>query len=139
MTADLSTLVFKQVVTVLGKLTDEQLRELGSGRAQLVFQSGDTVVAAKATRTRAAAARPALDVDGAVDAIRGCTGAEAVEAYLTAHDKALTVPALREIARRLGPTVAGNGKNKAEIKRNIVQGTAGFRERSAAMSGGAWS
>lgn len=139
MTADLSTLVFKQVVAVLGKLTDEQLADLGAGRAQLVFSSGGTVVAARGTRTAAAAAKPKLDVDGAVTAIRGLSGAVEVEAYLDAHDKQLTAPALKEIAKRLGPTVAGNGKNKAEIKRNIVQGTAGFRERSAAMSGGAWT
>lgn len=140
MTADLSTLVFKQVVAVLGKLTDEQLAELGSGRAQLVFSSGSTVVAARGTRPRtAAAAKPKLDVDGAVTAIRGLAGAGEVEAYLDANDKQLTAAALREIAKRLGPTVAGGGKNKAEIKRNIVQGTAGFRERSAAMSGGAWN
>ena len=141
MTADLSTLVFKQVVAVLGKLTDEQLAELGSGRAQLVFSSGSTVVTARGARPRAAAAaaKPKLDVDGAVTAIRGLSGAGEVEAYLDAHDKQLTAAALKEIAKRLGPTVAGSGKNKAEIKRNIVQGTAGFRERSAAMSGGAWN
>jgi hypothetical protein len=134
--ADLSTVVFKQVLAVLGKLTDAQLAELGDGRAQLVFQSGSTVVAARAAK---APAKPKLDVAGAVAAIRALDGASEVEAYLAAHDKALTVPALREIAKQLGPTVAGGGKNKAEIKRNIVQGTAGFRERSAAMSGGAWS
>lgn len=143
MTADLSTLVFKQVVAVLGKLTDEQLAELGSGRAQLVFSSGSTVVAARGTRPRTAAAaakpKPKLDVDEAVTAIRGLSGAGEVGAYLDANDKQLTVAALKEIAKRLGPTIAGSGRNKAEIKRNIVQGTAGFRERSAAMSGGAWN
>jgi hypothetical protein len=136
MSADLSTLVFKQVVAVLGKLTDAQLAELGAGRAQLVFRSDSAVVAARPAR---AAAKPKLDVAAAVAAIRALDGASEVDAYLAAHDKALTVPALREIAKQLGPTVAAGGRSKAEIKRNIVQGTAGFRERSAAMSGGAWN
>ena len=138
--ADPSILVFKQVVAVLGKLTADQLAELAEGRAQLVFRSEDTVVAAKATRARPAAptgkAKP--DVDGAVAAIRELAGADAVEAYLTEHDKALTAAVLREIAKRLGPTVISSGRTKADLKRNIIEGTAGFRERSAAMSGGAW-
>lgn len=141
MTADLSTLVFKQVVTVLGNLTDEQLAELGAGRAQLVFRSGDTVVSARPTRTRAggAPAKPALDVAGAVAAITAAGGREEVETYLAANDKQLTAPVLREIAKRLGPTVISAGRTKADLKRNIVEGTAGFRERSAVMSGGAWN
>jgi hypothetical protein len=137
--ADPSILVFKQVVAVLGKLTADQLAELAEGRAQLVFRSEDTEVAAKATRARPAAkgkAKP--DVDGAVAAIRELAGAEQIEAYLAEHDKALTTPVLREIAKRLGPTVISSGRTKADLKRNIIEGTAGFRERSAAMSGGAW-
>jgi len=58
--------------------------------------------------------------------------------YLSAHDGRLTVPVLKQVARRLGPTVA-TGRSKAELKRNIIEGTAGFRERSMAMSRGAWS
>ena len=141
MTADLSTLVFKQVIAVLGKLTDEQLAELGAGRAQQVFRCGDTDVPARPTRSRAAgaAAKPPLDVAGAVAAITGSAGREEVEAYLAANDKQLTAPVLREIAKRLGPTVISSGRTKADLKRNIVEGTAGFRERSAAMSGGAWN
>jgi hypothetical protein len=50
-----------------------------------------------------------------------------------------TVPVLRQIARALGPTVSGVGRNRDDLSRNIVEGTAGFRIRSAAMSGGAWS
>jgi hypothetical protein len=46
---------------------------------------------------------------------------------------------LKQIARALGPTVLATGRNKAEVRRDIVAGTAGFRSRSAAMSGGAWT
>lgn len=132
---------YRRAVHVLGKLTDGQQAELGAGRAQLVFSSGSTVVAARASRSRAAAAaaKPKLDVDGAVTAIRRLPGAGEVEAYPDANDKQLTAAALKEIAKRLGPTVTAGGKNKAEIKRNIVRGTPGFRQRSAAMSGGAWN
>ena len=139
--ADPSILVFKQVVAVLGKLSAEQLGELAAGRAQLIFQSGDTVVTARATRPRSTAAptpKAPLDLEGVVAAIKGLAGAAEVEAYLAKNDKALTAPALREIAKRLGPTVISSGRTKADLKRNIVEGTAGFRERSAAMSGGAW-
>ena len=48
------------------------------------------------------------------------------------------MPVLREIARALGPTVSAAGRNSDDLIRNIVEGTAGFRIRSAAMSGGAW-
>lgn len=137
--AEVALLVLQQVSTVLGKLTAEQLDELAQGRAQLVFRSGDTVVAPARARKPAAPAKSGLDVDAAVAAIGGMTGRDEVEAYLAAHDRALTVPVLKEVARRLGPTVAGTGKTKPQIKRNIVEGTTGFRERSAAMSGGAWN
>jgi hypothetical protein len=46
---------------------------------------------------------------------------------------------LKQIARGLGPTVSTTGRTKAQLRRDIVEGTAGFRERSAAMSGGAWT
>ena len=60
----------------------------------------------------------------------------AVAEYL--HRERFTVPMLREIARALGPTVPTTGRSKDEVIRDIVEGTAGFRIRSAAMSGGAW-
>ena len=137
--AEVAVLVLQQVSTVLGKLSAEQLAELAEGRAQLVFRAGDTVVAPTGRTRKAAGAGTGVDLDAAVAAIRAMTGRDHVEAYLREHDRALTVPVLKELAQRLGPTVAGTGKNKAQIKRNIVEGTAGFRERSAAMSGGAWN
>jgi hypothetical protein len=48
------------------------------------------------------------------------------------------VPALKQIVRALGPTVSTAARNRAELERNIIEGTAGYRTRSAAMSGGAW-
>ena len=49
------------------------------------------------------------------------------------------MPVLKQIARELGPTVLATGRSKADVRRDIVAGTAGFRCRSAAMSGGAWT
>ena len=68
--------------------------------------------------------------------INRLTSPAAVADYL-ARER-FTVPVLREIARALGPTVSSAGRSKDELSRNIVEGTAGFRIRSAAMSGGAW-
>jgi hypothetical protein len=86
-----------------------------------------------------APARPAFDVDAAVCAINALSSREEVARWLAARDRELTVPVLREVARRLGPTVSAAATSKAGLKRNIVEGTAGFRERSRAMSGGgAW-
>jgi hypothetical protein len=136
--AEVAVLVLQQVSAVLGKLTAEQLAELAGGRAELVFRAGDTVVTPGRPK-KAPAARTTLDLDGTVAAIRGLAARDQVEAYLREHDRVLTVPVLKELAQRLGPTVSGTGKTKAQIKRNIVEGTAGFRERSAAMSGGAWN
>jgi hypothetical protein len=84
-------------------------------------------------------ARRSFDVEAAVSAISGLGSRDEVADYLAARDRELTVPVLREVARRLGPTVSASATSKAGLKRNIVEGTAGFRERSAAMSGGgAW-
>jgi hypothetical protein len=85
-------------------------------------------------------AQPArVDVAAAVADISALTSREQVTAYLRARDRELNVPALRQIARGLGPTVSAAAKSKADLHRNIVEGTAGFRERSAAMAGrGGW-
>lgn len=77
-------------------------------------------------------------MDATVAAIKALGSRAEVADYLRAHDARLTVPVLKQVARRLGPTVASTGRSKAELKRNIVEGTAGFRERSHAMSRGAW-
>jgi len=72
-----------------------------------------------------------------VRAIRALHTPGEVAEYLDRHR--YPVPALREIARALGPTVSTTARDRAGLERNIVEGTAGYRIRSAAMSGGAWS
>ena len=70
--------------------------------------------------------------------VSGATPAEVAD-YLQSRSVEFTVPVLKEIARALGPTVNSTGRTKAQLRRDIVEGTAGFRVRSAAMSGGAWA
>ena len=116
------------------ELDPEQLTALAEGRGQLVFQA----TSPRATRPRPPAATECGDLDATVSAIRALGSRAEVADYLRAHDGRLTVPVLKQVVRRLGPTVA-TGRSKAELKRNIIEGTAGFRERSMAMSRGAWS
>jgi hypothetical protein len=78
-----------------------------------------------------------VDVAAAVERINALPTPADVENYL--KDRRFTVSVLKQIARALGPTVLATGRNKAEVRRDIVAGTAGFRSRSAAMSGGAWT
>ncbi len=116
----------------LGELTEQQLRDLAEGRGRLVFTP-----CARPRRTSI----PALaDVaDGLADevaAIRAMTTTTQVAAYLA--ERRFTVPVLRALARTLGPTVSASGRNRAELVHGIVEGTVGFRARSAALSGGAW-
>lgn len=135
--AELAALALRQVGDVLGRLQPEQLLALAQGRGQLVFRpvAPDAV---PLPRPRQPAASESGDVDATVSAIRALGSRAEVADYLRAHDGRLTVPVLKQVARRLGPTVA-TGRSKAELKRNIIEGTAGFRERSMAMSRGAWS
>jgi hypothetical protein len=135
--AELAALALRQVGELLGRLDDDQLVALAEGRGQLVFRP----VApedARPARPRPATATEPGDLDATVSAIRALGSRAEVADYLRAHDDRLTVPVLKQVARRLGPTVA-TGRSKAELKRNIIEGTAGFRERSMAMSRGAWS
>lgn len=99
----------------------------------------DRPPAGNAAADRAAAVRPGRPaaVHAAVDAIRRLTSPDQVADHL--QRERYTVPVLREIAAALGPTVSTAGRSKADLQRDIVEGTAGFRTRSAAMSGGAWS
>jgi hypothetical protein len=132
------TAALQQAAEVLKTLTPQQLDDLVAGRGQLVFRSAPHPATARSTTpTR----RPRVDVDITADVAEinrlGTPGE--VDDYLHQHEARLTVPVLRQIARALGPTVATTGRTKAEIRRDIVAGTAGFRTRSAAMSGGAWS
>lgn len=121
---------------VLDTLTPDQLAAIANGRARLVFRPE-----AVQRRRRPASPEPAhsSDVAGAVETINQLADPAEVEAYLRRHDAAFTVPLLKDIARSLGPTVRTTGRNKTELRRDIVAGTAGYRTRSAAMSGGAWS
>ena len=124
-------------VAVLDALTPAQLADLAAGRARLVFRPEPVE-----RRRRPASPEPearASDVAGAVQTINELADPAEVEAYLRRHDAMFTVPLLKAIARSLGPTVRTTGRNKTELRRDIVAGTAGYRARSAAMSGGAWS
>ncbi|WP_232664777.1 hypothetical protein [Pseudonocardia sp. TRM90224] len=125
----------QQATAILESLTPSQLEDLATGRGRLEFRP-----ARSARRPVAKPPIPAgVDVAAAVAEINRLSTPADVADFLIRNDSLFTVPVLKEIAKALGPTVAGTGRNKAEIRRDIVAGTAGFRVRSAAMSGGAWS
>jgi hypothetical protein len=81
----------------------------------------------------------AVDVAAAVADINRFTTPGEVATYLRENDARFTVPVLKAIARGLGPTVNASGRTKEQLRRDIVEGTTGFRVRSAAMSDGAWA
>ncbi|WP_300013632.1 hypothetical protein [Pseudonocardia sp.] len=114
----------------LNDLTPGQLRDLAEGRGRLVF-------APCAAPRRRAATAPGADLSADVIAIGAMTTPAEVAGHLS--DRRFTVPVLRALARALGPTVPTSGRNRAELVHGIVEGTVGFRARSAALSGGAWS
>ncbi len=125
--------VVAQVTAVLDELSSAQLEDLVAGRGRLVFQP-DTAARSRRPDPR----RPTVnDVSAAVAEINRLTSPAEVSGYL--ERQRFTVPVLREITRALGPTVSSAGRSKDELVRDIVAGTAGYRIRSAAMSGGAWS
>ncbi|MBW0089931.1 hypothetical protein I4I73_00070 [Pseudonocardia sp. KRD-184] len=115
---------------VLNELSPEQLRDLAEGRGRLVYAP-----CAPPTRSRRPAA-PVVDLSADVEAIREMRTRTDITDHLA--DRRFTVPVLRELARALGPTVPSTGRNRAELVHAIVEGTVGFRARSAALSGGAW-
>ncbi len=121
----------QQATAVLEALTPAQLEDLVTGRGRLEFRP------ARSAR-RPAKTPTGVDVAREVEEINDLTTPAEIADYLIRNDARFTVPVLKEIARALGPTVASTGRNKAELRRDIVAGTAGFRVRSAAMSGGAW-
>lgn len=144
----------QHAIDLLRDLNPEQLEALAMGQARLEFRSdaepmtsaaadpAPTPTSPPAPRRRAprmARTPVSGDVRAAVQAIRGLTTPTEVADYLREHDHRFTAPVLKEIARELGPTVSCAARSKADLRRNIVEGTAGFRQRSAAMSGGAWS
>jgi hypothetical protein len=130
--AALAAAALKRIFQDLGKLTEAELTELvdGTVRVQLTGH---------ATPSRATAPRPStVDVTEIVETILGLQSKDEVESYLEQNDKRFTVAVLKEVAKGLGPTVSKSGTKKADIKRNIVQGTVGFRRDSAIVSGGAY-
>jgi hypothetical protein len=130
-------IALQKAVALLESLSREQLEDIASGDGKLVYRPG----AARPMR-REVVHRPSnanVDIAGAVaDINRLATPAEVAD-YLQTRSVEFTVPVLKEIARALGPTVNSTGRTKAQLRRDIVEGTAGFRVRSAAMSGGAWA
>lgn len=131
--AALEAAAMQQFAAVLDELTAAQLEDLVAGRGRLVFRAN--VVGT--SRPRRAATPADAGVTGAVEEINGLTTPTEVADYL--HRRRFTTRVLKEIARALGPTVSTASRSKADLTRDIVEGTAGFRTRSAAMSGGAWA
>jgi glutaredoxin len=125
----------QKAVALLETLTRDQLEDIASGNGQLVYRPGP----ARPVRREVPRNPASADVAAAVvDINRMSTPAEVAE-YLQQYDAQFTVPVLKQIARGLGPTVNATGRTKAQLRRDIIEGTAGFRVRSAAMSGGAWA
>jgi hypothetical protein len=124
----------RQATAFLGTLSPEQLEDLAAGRARLELRP--QVPTARQARPET---NPSADVATAIETINQLADPSEVDDYLRRHDARFSLPVLKAIARGLGPTVRANGRNKSELRRDIVAGTAGYRTRSAAMSGGAWS
>jgi hypothetical protein len=121
----------------LTALSPEDLAAVASGRARLEVRHLAPSPARRAPTTPVPARDHGVDLAAAVERINVLPTPADVEDYL--KDRRFTVSVLKQIARALGPTVPATGRSKAEVRRDIVAGTAGFRCRSAAMSGGAWS
>jgi hypothetical protein len=121
----------------LATLSPEDLAAVAAGRARLEVRPVAPRAPRRAPATPVPAHDPDVDVAAAVERINALRTPADVESYL--KDRRFTVSVLKQIARALGPTVLATGRNKAEVRRDIVAGTAGFRSRSAAMSGGAWT
>jgi hypothetical protein len=121
----------------LATLSPEDLVAVAAGRARLEVRHLAPRPARRAPKTPVPARDHGVDVAAAVERINVLPTPADVEDYL--KDRRFTVSVLKQIARALGPTVLATGRNKAEVRRDIVAGTAGFRSRSAAMSGGAWT
>ncbi|HCT79992.1 MAG TPA: hypothetical protein DGT23_26195 [Micromonosporaceae bacterium] len=128
--AKLANIALKQVSEVLDKLTDEQLTELAEGRASFEFRSIEVVIKAKPAKP----VPPSADWTLALEEIRGLETATEVIDYL--ERKKFKQAELKQIAKAIGPTVSQTGTKNDDIRRNIAEGTAGFRERAAAM--GSW-
>jgi hypothetical protein len=121
-----------QARVLLRELPAAQLEALAAGQGRLVYRPEVLVRPRPAEHDRI----PEPDLAAVTAEINALTSPDAVVEYLTG--RGFTVPMLRSLARALGPTVSAAGRGKAELVRNIAEGTAGYRIRSAAMSGGAW-
>jgi hypothetical protein len=128
-------IALQKAVALLESLSREQLEDIASGEGKLVYEPS----AARQMRRREVVHRPSgVDVEAAAADINRLTTPGEVAEYLQSRVE-FTVPVLKEIARALGPTVNSTGRTKAQLRRDIVEGTAGFRVRAAAMSDGAWA
>jgi hypothetical protein len=128
-------IALQKAVAMLESLSREQLEDIASGNGMLVYQPGP----ARPMRREVVHRPSSVDIVGAVGEINRLATPGEVAEYLQRRSAEFTVPVLKEIARALGPTVNSTGRTKAQLRRDIVEGTAGFRVRSAAMSGGAWA
>lgn len=146
--ADLQQAVLVHLAATLNTLSHDELRAVAEGRGRLVFAADVTSTGSMRAIPHRPAARPAsrprpipqAPQPGLADdvaAIRAMTAPDEVRALLSA--RRFTVPVLRQLARALGPTVPATGRNRGELVHAIVEGTLGFRARSAALSGGAWA
>jgi len=131
----LAALALNEIGRLLGTLTEEQLTALAEGRAQVEFR--DAPAPAPAARPRPAKA--AVDLEAIIAEIRSLTEEDAVERYLIARDKELSLPLMRDLADRIGPPVSSKGaKSKAQLRKNIAAGTAGLLNRPASVFSGSW-
>ena len=133
----MSDLIEVALRRTLATLSTEDLAAVAAGRARLEVRHLAPRPARRAPKTPVPAHDHGVDVAATVERINGLPTPADVEDYL--KDRCFTVSVLKQIARGLGPTVPCTGRSKAEVRRDIVAGTVGFRSRSAAMSGGAWT
>jgi hypothetical protein len=129
----LAALALNEIGRLLGTLTEEQLTALAEGRAQVEFRD------APAPAARPRPAKAAVDLEAIIAEIRSLTEEDAVERYLIARDKELSLPLMRDLADRIGPPVSSKGaKSKAQLRKNIAAGTAGLLNRPASVFSGSW-
>jgi hypothetical protein len=129
-------IALQKAVALLESLSREQLEDIASGEGKLVYRPGTP---SRGMRREVVHRPSGVDVAAVVADINRMTTPGEVADYLQRRSAEFTVPVLKEIARALGPTVNSTGRTKTQLRRDIVEGTAGFRVRSAAMSGGAWA
>jgi hypothetical protein len=128
--AQLAKLALEHVSKVLEKLTDDQLEDLASGRGYFEFRTDEVVI--KSPKTRKMPAVPSFDVESVAKEIQAIGSSAGIATYLDEHKFKLAE--LKLIASALGRTVSAKG-TVAQLKHNIAEGVAGFRERAAAIGG----